>query len=238
MSTEERSRYFQELTHNLQREGYTVTLETEEGHLPVELEGQRLCLVLDTGGVRYWKEDVAGDVRSEALDKVTGIARTTAEYMRQIELVPQLIASGLEGDFRLLAEFNGIILAGHQTQYGAQFVTWERSTDQTSLCHGHYYGPGTAGSYIAAKQDFAVRSGLVPQRALFTPEQLTEVYRSIHDTLENAPITDERRKCLESTVEQIEHGIPDLEAQVELSHQKELELAAMESSQDGRMKFS
>ncbi len=52
------------------------------------------------------------------------------------------------------------------------------------------------------------------------------------------PLTDERRKCLESAAEQIERGVPDLEAQVELSHQKEVELAAMESHQDGGMQFS
>ena len=45
--------YFRELTLNLQREGFVVKPETEEGLLPVELDGQRLCLVLDTGSIRY-----------------------------------------------------------------------------------------------------------------------------------------------------------------------------------------
>lgn len=53
MSTEEKSRYFRELAINLQHEGFTVKPETEDGLLPVELDGQRLCLALDTGGVRY-----------------------------------------------------------------------------------------------------------------------------------------------------------------------------------------
>ena len=53
MNAEARSRYFQELTLNLQHEGFTVKPETEEGLLPVELEGQRLCFALETGGVWY-----------------------------------------------------------------------------------------------------------------------------------------------------------------------------------------
>ena len=47
----------------------------------VELDGQCLCLAMDTGKVRYWKEDVLGDSRSAALNRVTDIVRTTAEYM-------------------------------------------------------------------------------------------------------------------------------------------------------------
>ena len=134
--------------------------------------------------------------------------------------------AGGAGDYRLLAEFNGVVLVGHPTQYGVQFVTWERAREGTGLNDGNYYGPCSgAGSYAAAKQGFAVRSGLVDRNALFAPEQLAEVYRSIHETLESAyPMTDERRKCLESTAEQIERCVPDLDARVRLSNQKEAEL--------------
>lgn len=240
MSTEEKSRYFRELAINLQHEGFTVKPETEDGLLPVELDGQRLCLALDTGGVRYWKEDAPDDHRSASLDRATDIARTTAEYMRWMEAAPQLTVNGLTGDYSLLAEFNDVVLAGHPSKYGVQFITWSRVREHTSLTAGNYYGPsGGTDSYTAAKRDFAIRSGLIPRSALFTPEQLTEVYRSIQETLESACfLIDERRKCLESCAGQIERGVPDLEAQVELSHQKEVELAAMESPQDGRMKFS
>lgn len=231
--------YFRELTLNLQREGFVVKPETEEGLLPVELDGQRLCLVLDTGSIRYWREDAADDYRSAALDRVTSITRDTAEYMRQMEAAPQLTASGLAGDYRLLADFNDVVLAGHPTEYGVQFVTWERVRERTGLNAGDYYGPGNGtDSYTAAKQGFATRSGLIPRSALFAPEQLTEVYRCIHETLESEDsITDERQKCLESVAEQIERCVPELDERVALSNQKEVELAAMESPQDGGMQF-
>ena len=240
MDTGKRSRYFQELTLNLQHEGFAVRSETEEGHLPVELDSQRLCLALDTGGVRYWKEDVANDARSAALDKATDIIRITAEYMSQLEAAPQLTASGLTGDYRLLAEFNGVVLAGHPTQYGVQFITWERVQERTGLNQGDYYGPlGGVDCYITAKQNFATRSGLVSRSALFTPEQLTEVYRSIHETLGNSyPMTEERQKYLESAAKQIESAVPDLNEQVMLSNDKELEFADRIFAQDSGMHFS
>ena len=188
MNTGEKNKYFQELSRSLRYEGLTVKPETEEGLLPVELDGQRLCLVLDTGAVRYWKEDVADDHRSAALNKVTDITKITAEY-------------------------NDTVLAGHPSKYGVQFITWEWVQGHTALYQGNYYGPeGGTDSYAAAKRNFAVRSGLVPRSALFTPEQLAEVYRCIHETLESEySITDERQKCLESAAEQIERCVPDLD---------------------------
>nr|WP_304965809.1 hypothetical protein [uncultured Oscillibacter sp.] len=74
------------------------------------------------------------------------------------------------------------------------------------------------------KRDFAVRSGLLPSSALFTQEQLTEVYRSIHETLDSEyPLTDERQKLLESAAEQIEDFVPDLDERVQRSNQAELD---------------
>ena len=216
MNTEKRSRYFKELTLNLQREGFTAGPEADEV-LPVEQDGRHLCLALDAGGIRYWKEDVAGDIRSAALNKVTDIARTTAEYMSHLEAAPHLTASGLDGDYRLLADFNGVVLAGHPTQYGTQFITWERSPDQTSLEHGHYYGPNAGvDSYTAAKRDFAVRSGLIPRSALFTPEQLMEIYFCCTDVLAGLyTITDEQQECLKSVLDQIEHGVPNFDERLQ-----------------------
>jgi len=222
--SEEKSRYFKELALNLQHEGFTVGPE-EDGLLPVELDGQRLCRATEDGGVRYRKEDVSGDSRGAALERATDIAKATAEYMGQMEAAPFLTASGLSGDYRLLAEFNNTVLAGHSTEYGVQFITWERVQNWTALYQGNYYGPGVGiDGYVAAKRDFAARSGLVPRSALFDPEQLTEVYRCIHETLDSGyPITVEREKLLESTAGQIERTVPDLEERVSLSNQKEQE---------------
>ena len=206
------SKYFRELTLNLQHAGFVVKPETDEGLLPVELDGQRLCLALDTGTVRYWREDVADDYRSAALDRANSITKATAEYMSQMAAAPQLTTNSLTGDYRLLADFNGVVLAGHPTRYGVQFVTWERSSDRTSLGSGHYYGPGGgADSYTAAKRDFATRSGLIPRSALFDQKQLIEIYHcSVEVQAGLYSITDEQGKCLQSIINQIELSIPNL----------------------------
>lgn len=47
------------------------------------------------------------------------------KYLLLKEKAPQIRASGLEDDYRRLAEFNNVVLAGHQTRFGVEFVTWE-----------------------------------------------------------------------------------------------------------------
>ena len=47
------------------------------------------------------------------------------EYQKLMEQALQIHASGLEGDYRTLAEFNNVVLVGHQTRFGMEFVTWE-----------------------------------------------------------------------------------------------------------------
>ncbi|MCI9402510.1 MAG: hypothetical protein HFF04_02405 [Oscillospiraceae bacterium] len=141
------------------------------------------------------------------------------EYMKFMEQAPQIKASGLDGDYRALAEFNNVVLAGHQTRFGMEFVTWEWVQNHTSLWQGHYYGD----DYDAAKQDFTIRSGLLPSEQLFSDEQLTEIYRSIHETLESEyPLTAEREQILKDTAAQIERTVPDLNELVYKSNEAEL----------------
>ena len=79
------SNYFRELTLNLQHAGFVVKPETE---------------------------DVADDYRSAALDRANSITKATAEYMSQMAAAPQLTTNSLTGDYRLLADFNGVVQAG------------------------------------------------------------------------------------------------------------------------------
>ena len=221
--------YLKELSIQLRSQEFTVR-PGESGDIDVEYEGAALCRINDRGNLRCFAEKIAG--KEGVLDRIRETARSTREYMTLLEQAPPLAAEELSEGFQLLAEFNGTVLAGHMTQYGAQFITWEWVRDKTSLWQSHN-----------AKRDFSASSGLLPSSALFTPEQLTEIYRCIHETLENtAPIPDDRRKLLESAAGQIEDFVPDLDERVSLSCQKEQELAreqdAADSPAEGWMELS
>ena len=208
-NAEQKNSYFGEVTRNLEVEWFDV-LPEQDGLLPVELDGQPLCLILGSGTVRYWEKDIGSDSRCEALERVTDIARITDEYMSRMDAAPKLKVGSLEGDYRLLAEFNSTVLAGHPTKYGTQFVTWSRGPDGTSLNQGNYYGPDYAAEgYVAAKQNFAVRSGLVDTNQLFTQDQLMEVYRSIQETLDGSNPSSEQEGLLKEVMDKIQRGVLD-----------------------------
>ena len=206
--TQTQNRFFAELTVSLNRAGFAVT-EAENGLLPVFWQDEPLCRVTAGGGIQYRKDEVDREGGSEALDRVIDLAATTAEYMRMLETAPPLKAQGLEGDYRLLADFNGTVLAAHPTGQGTEFVTWEWDYPHTGMWQGHYYGT----NYPGAKQDFALRSGLIPQALLFEPEQLQDLYRCCEKTLElDESLTyldAERLTSLEEKIEAISPGIGD-----------------------------
>ena len=167
-------RFLEETAIRLRQNGFTVE-PIEDHHLPVCWEKGHLCRITGKGSVFYRREDVDTPQAEAALYRVEDIAAKTLEYMTAMEYAPQLKASGLTGDYRILADFGDAVLAGHPAERGVQFVTWEWDFDRKGVHHGHYF----QGDYEAAKRDFTVRSGLVPKDALFEPEQLAEIYRAL-----------------------------------------------------------
>ena len=167
-------RFLEETGIRLRQDGFTVE-PIEDHHLPVRWEKGRLCRVSGKGSVLYRQECVDSVRAQDALQTVIDIAKTTSEYMAILETATLLKASGLTGDYRVLADFSSAVLAGHPTERGVQFVTWEWDFDREGVHHGHYFQD----DYEAAKRDFTVRGNLVPKDALFEPEQLAEIYRAL-----------------------------------------------------------
>ena len=167
-------RYLEELKISLVHAGFEPE-RIEDQHLPVRWEGHYICRISGRGSVLYRQENVDGSGAQDALQAVIDTAKMTSEYMAILETAPQLKATDLTGDYRILADFGDAVLAGHPTERGVLFVTWEWDFDRKGVHHGHYF----QGDYEAAKRDFTVRSGLVPKDALFEPEQLAEIYRAL-----------------------------------------------------------
>ena len=134
ISAEEKVCYLREAAIVLAKEGFQLD-EVHTDRLCILLDGSPLCEVTESGGVAYRNEDIDEPERIAAKDKVYEIVRTTAEYMRQMETAPALKADGLEDGYKVLADFNGTVLAGVQSKYGVQFVTWDWAYGHTGVCH-------------------------------------------------------------------------------------------------------
>ena len=167
-------RFLEETANRLRQNGFTVE-PVEDHHLPVCWEKGRLCRISGKGSVYYRREDTDTPQAENALFCIEDIAAKTLEYMTAMETAPRLKATDLTGDYRILADFGDAVLAGHPTERGVQFVTWEWDFNREGVHHGHYFQD----DYDAAKRDFTVRSGLVQKDALFEPEQLAEIYHAL-----------------------------------------------------------
>ena len=198
-------RYLEEVRIPLHRAGFE-TLPVEGEQLPVLWNGAPLCRITGKGSVFYRREDADTSQAEDALYRVEDIAAKTLEYMTAMEAAPQLKASGLDGDYRILADFGGTVLAGHPTERGVQFVTWEWDWDYKGVHHGHYFQNG----YEEAKHDFVRCSGLLPREALFEPEQLDEIHRALAFVCEqDEGLSIGRKKEIKAIMEQLKCLLPE-----------------------------
>jgi hypothetical protein len=125
-----------------------------------------------------------------------------------MENAPPLKAIDLNDKYKLLAEYNGVVLAGTDMgpQNGYQFVTWLYSYEHKGVVLGHYY----PNKYAEAKEDFAIRSELIPEHRLFDKKQMMDIYRAVKYSLEErTDLTFMQEDNLKDIKKQIERTLPD-----------------------------
>ena len=212
INVEARDRYYAEVSLKLSKAGFTPQPQ-EDGYLPIDWNGSRLCRLTTKDGVLYKDEDVKRSGGREALDRLIDIARTTDEYMQCLESAKNRQAETVGSGYTVLSEYNGVVFAAKANeQFGCEFVTWERTYDNKGVTVGHYIE-----DYKSAKRDYAVRARLIPRGMVFTAEQLTDLFRCCKQALENPEshfsYGDEER--IRSIQEQIERLSPGIQERVE-----------------------
>lgn len=213
------NKYFTELAHRLQAAGIT-TGHPERNQLTVLLNDQPVLFVSSESDVFLLPAGSNPPEASELYHKVAQTAEEVYAYVEAIQTAPLLHASGLSEKFHLLADFGGAVLAGRElgNGWGYQFVTWIWGHDRTGVSHGHYYEEDFQG----AKQDFAVRSGLISKAQLFLPEELTQLYRATDYLLDEGPEPEDGQlKALQTSRTKIEYTVPDLVERLEQSQGQE-----------------
>ena len=217
-----KSKYFTELSRRL-REEQIETAQSQENRLEVLYQG-RPALFVSPGSDVFLLP--AGDRQlevSELYYRVGQLADEVYGYVEAVEHSRLLCASGLQEDFHLLADFGGAVLAGRErgNSQGYQFVTWIWDYGRTGVSHGHYFEE----NFQDAKKDFAVRSGLISNAQLFTPEELTELYHATNYLLRNGPeLISNQLKAIEKARTRIEYLVPDLQEMPEQTQRPNLEM--------------
>ena len=213
------NKFFEELSRCL-RKKEIESANYEDKRLEVFLHGQPVLFVSPANDVFLLPVGSKNEEASELYHQVAVAADEVYSYVEAMQNAPLLHASGLHEDFRLLADFGGAVLAGQERENGQgyQFVTWIWDYDRTGVSHGHYYED----NFQSAKQDFAVRSGLIPRAQLFTPEELTELFRAAEHWFYEGPELDyKQQKAIQEARTKIEYTVPDLQSRLEQAQSQE-----------------
>ena len=212
-------KFFEELSRRL-REGGVESSNVEDRRLEIFLHGQPVLFVSPGNDVFLFPAGSNNPEASELYHRVAQTADEVYTYVEAVQTAPTLHISGLSEKFHLLADFGGAVLAGRELEngWGYQFVTWIWDHDRTGVSHGHYYEEDFQG----AKQDFAVRSGLISKAQLFSPEELTQLYRATDYLLDEGPEPEDGQlKALQTSRTKIEYTVPDLAERLEQSQGQE-----------------
>ena len=200
----QKERFLREVEQQLLRKELDAKL-LEDVLIHIRWKEKPLCSVDRDGIVRFRPADITGPEVDRQLRTVIQTAGHVKEYMRIFERAPALKAVGLEDTYKVLADFGDAVLAGQLGKKGARFVTWEWDFDRQGVHAGHYFME----NYEAAKQDFAVRAGLVERQRLFSDEQLAVIRNACAFALEDdATLSYAEEKQLQSVQEQIELLLP------------------------------
>lgn len=174
-----KSIFYREMSKWLRKNEFDFS--EKDGCMIVSVDGCAEAKIYNSGTIAALTENV-GDEYHEILQ----IEQNIYEYCSVYNEAAPLKASDLSGDYRSLAEFNGTVLAAkYSEQNGFEFVTWDRAYDGNGVCQGNYYS-----DYISAKENFAVRAGLVDKDRLFSGDELLKLNCCVDFALENSKYLD------------------------------------------------
>jgi len=110
-------------------------------------------------------------------------------------------------NFRLLSEHGKHVLAARDDgEYGLHFTTWEYSYDRNGVNHGHY-----TTDYEGAKRDFAIRSGLFPEKMFFAKEEIQQMYSAlVFQGKNDDELTFDKERELHGVIGKLETISPEL----------------------------
>ena len=170
-------------------------------------DGNKIIFKIDSkGGIFYAADKQYSNIVNKLHGKIENDVRNTKEFLEVMDNSPELTAVDLNAPYKKLLEYNDVVLAGTEHSNGSfEFVTWDCKNN--SLDHGHYYE-----DYERAKEDFAKRSGLLPESQIFSADERFELYRCVEDTLSAGfELSSDVENILADVKEKLKESIPDFD---------------------------
>jgi hypothetical protein len=187
--------------------------DADRGFLIVDPADERMPRIYDTGDIHYGSE-YGNLVRDE-------IEPAVKRVFEQVSAWERARAAPFEdlSNYRILNEYNNVVLAARDDSalgygHGLHFTTWEYSYEREGFLYGHY-----TTDYDEAKEDFAVRCGLIDRNKLFNETEMKLIRQGLVHLGANFPdLTLEQNTLLGKVVEKIEMIVPEIQEHEELEY--------------------
>jgi hypothetical protein len=199
MFMDDREKFIELPQAELKRRGYDCTRENDE--IKVSKNGFPVTDILGGGEYRVYRNTL----NDSDYHSVRAVYESLSEAYSLYEKGEPLAA---QPRYRKLCEFGNYLIAARPMGYGyMEFVTWQQDAERTRVDVGHY-----TADYEAAKEDFAVRCGLVSRDKLFSETEMKLIRQGLVYLGANFPdLTYEQNTLLGKAVEKIEMIVPEIQ---------------------------
>ncbi len=183
------------------------------GLMFVSPSDERMPTIYDSGEIHYGTE--YGHL---VMSEIKPLVNRVNEIIAAWEKAPAVPVEDIS-HFRVLSEYNNVVLAARDDSelgygHGLYFVTWRYNYSRTGLEHGNY-----TENYDAAKEDFALRCGLVDKNKMFDETEMKLIRQGlVHLGADFPDLTLEQNTLLGKVVERIEMLVPEITEHEELEH--------------------
>ena len=206
--------YQEELKRRLKEEGYGALYDEQTETLKFYHNSIFLGEQSKSGALHYdediYKLQNCGYLTKEISTLAAEINQCVTLYEKGEPMKPDAVSN-----YRKFLEHGDTVLAGaYDKERGFKFATWNQNADGTYLVYGHYMD-----SYEKAKEDFAIRAGLVNKNKVFNQEQAELIFKSVNYTRDNCEyVTYEQDKEMDGIMENLIHGYPESNFSVMSTH--------------------
>ncbi len=218
------TKYYEEISRNLKDKGYKVTIQDDQESID-KYGGITAKIFKDDEAVSIVNKDgdllLSKNISSAESDYLIHTAQSVKEYINNYNNAENLDVEGNANKYRKLMEFNNTVLAAKQLSNGEfEFVTWNAKGN--GLSSGHYFN-----DYDKAKEDMAVRCGLINKEKMFTETEI----KILHSNLVAYSLDEPKEKYndlgfsekidVDMLVEKIEKIMPEVKKEYDLDAKKQ-----------------
>ena len=206
--------YQEELKRRLKEQGYGAVYDEQTEMLKIYQNSIFFCDQDKNGDLHFTRDAYALQNFHEISTPIAKGALTVKDCVALYEKGEPMKVEAASNYHKFL-EYGDTVLGGaYDKGRGFKFATWNQNPDGTYLVYGHYMD-----SYEKAKEDFAIRAGLVNKNKIFSQEQAELIFKSVNYARDNCEhVTYDQDKEMDGIMERLAHGYPESNFSVMSTH--------------------